>query len=201
MSVGGTSTMLYRFLPLALLCALLLAPAAPLHAVPATTTGLRVVRSDATGVVLELNTPAYELRRTASVVQLLVPGYEQRAIGNAPALPYANATIALPTPAAPTAQLIADESVRLTLPALLAATPAFAPASAAMGARVLADGAPQPRAAPDPAQPVVVGSVALMRGKPFVSVSLFPFQQIDRNRVVWHRHLRVELRFAATARA
>jgi hypothetical protein len=187
-----------RFSPFILLA--LLALAAPLRAAPGeAAAGLRLVRADDAGVVLELHTPEYELRRTPSGAQLRVAGYEGRVAAGLPELPYATATIALPSAAAPIARLVGADALPLALPAPLAVAPALGPNSVALGQRVQLQSVARPSA--EPTSPVFVGRVALLRGQPFVSVTLFPFQPAGARGVLWRRSLRVELRFGAPAGA
>jgi len=89
-------------------------------------TGLRLIHSDETGIVVELHTPAYTLTpvdaTTGSQLLLEAPGLPTSAEPGRPRLPVAGALLGIPPDAEVTLDILADQVETVPLPAPLATT-------------------------------------------------------------------------------
>ncbi|MEP7198755.1 MAG: C25 family cysteine peptidase [Chloroflexota bacterium] len=171
--------------------------------------GLRVLQSDANGVLLELNVTAYQLaQRTVdgqtfdvltapdTVLKDNVPG--------APQLPMRGVLLGIPADADVSVQVVAQQTAELPQslrllpgPTTIIERDAHDELSARnAGAKYNVDAAQYARDVFAPQSPAQLGVVGYMRSQRFAQLSLFPFQyNAAQRRVQWVKQLRVLVRF------
>lgn len=194
-----------------LLLGLTLANGAPAAADTTSQPGLNVIKSDASGLVLELNTPQYTTQTRLidgdTYLALAVNGWGATDEAGKPDLPMLGTLVAIPQGARPTFEIRVDRSHQETL------TSSILPSGAQ---RVSYDGDPTlpqfqgitytPDAATYSANALYPSQVAHLtdpaqwRSQRYVRVQLNPFQYnpVTRQLVV-HDKLRVAINFNATA--
>ncbi len=176
---------------------------------------LRLIQSDATRVVLELESPTYIARDqvvTGTTYALYsVPGLESAAEAGKPQLPIRGTFVALPQAAQPTLRIVVDDSRRdaVARPPLpgptqrvqmnpLSGLPASESTSFVVDAKTY--GANQSY----PAQPARIAQIGTWRSQRFALVEFRPLQYNPVTRqLTFHKRLRVEISFglAGGARA
>jgi hypothetical protein len=177
------------------------------HPVPP---GLKVIRSDENGLVLELNTPVYE-RSTETVPgvagsfdRLIVPGLDPAQSPGQPELVYKSVLLGIPPDAQVEIRLVVDEVT--SLPGRFRLIPSPRPQP---GMEDFQTDAPRVAREADetayasnalyPAQ-VVRLTEAWLRDQRIARVELYPFQYIPATgELVWHRRLQVEIRFQSSS--
>ncbi len=167
------------------------------------TAALHIVRSDASGLVLELSTPQYTLTPIQvdgqSYENLSVAGLDFTDQAGQPQLPVADAVIGVPPDADVTLRVVADDSE--LLPGKHALVPALSPAPVTDelqpgGWQRVVDSAAYARVEAYPAQVARVADDAWLRDQRVVRVAVYPFQYSARDQqVTWHRTLRIEVTF------
>ncbi|TMC47700.1 MAG: hypothetical protein E6J26_11110, partial [Chloroflexi bacterium] len=197
-------------LPVALVLALLALLAPPPTVVSAGPDGLRVLRSDLNGVVLELDVPSYQLtqRRIDGVKYdvLSAPGLDLRgAAPGAPQLPLRGVAVAVPQAAAMSVRVLdaQAEEVPQSLRLLPMPTQQIDRSSGEpftyrnLGLQYIPDAALYARAGFEPQSPFSLGSVGYMRSQRFVQLTLYPFAyNAVQQKVRWIKRLTIEIRFA-----
>ena len=157
--------------------------------------GLRVIRSDERGLLLELTVPDY----TLSAGQIIVPGADRLAEPGQPELPKFSALIGIPAEGTVAVQVVQDEVQ------VVSGQHAIAPAPSP----VLSDGDLQPGAVqrlPDraayanralyPAEVARVADTAWLRDQHLARLEIYPFQyRAATQELVWHRRLLIEVKF------
>lgn len=175
----------------------------------ASTDGLRVLRSDLNGVVLELTVSSYQLsRRTvdgATYDVLSAPGLEAKgAVPGAPQLPMRGLSVAVPQGAQVEARVLDAQSEEIpgTLHLLPEPTEQIDTGSGNpfnyqnLGRRYVPAAALYARSAFEPQARVTLGTDGFMRSQRFVQVSLYPFAyNALLQKVRWSRRLTIELHF------
>ena len=163
------------------------------------TEGLRVIRSDEHGLLLELVVPDY----TLSADQIIVPGADRLAEPGRPELPKFSALIGIPAEGTVAVQVVQDEAQ------LVRGQPSIAPAPSP----VLSAGDLQPGAVqrlPDraayasralyPAEVARVADTAWLRDQHLARLEIYPFQyRAAAQELTWHRRLLIEVKFEGTA--
>ncbi len=169
----------------------------------AITAAVRIVRSDTSGLVLELSTPQYTFSpirvNNQPYESLSVPGLDFTDQAGQPQLPVANAMIGVPPDADITVRIVTDDSE--LLPGKHALAPAWSPAPVTDelqpgGWQRVVDPAAYAKVEAYPAQIARVADDAWLRDQRVVRVAVYPFQYSARNQqLTWHRTLRVEVTF------
>ncbi|HZY42979.1 MAG TPA: C25 family peptidase propeptide domain-containing protein, partial [Anaerolineae bacterium] len=173
-----------------------LAVAEPIEAV----SGLRVLRSDASGVLLELATPDYALVPIQAdghaFESLSVVGLNLTAEAGQPQLPMASALLGVPPDATVTVRVMADDGQLLSgrHDLIPAASPVPLMDELQSGqTRRTVDAKAYAGTAAYPALMARLADDAWLRDQRLVRVEMYPFQYRPRDRqVIWHRTLRVE---------
>ncbi len=161
--------------------------------------GLRVVRSDERGLLLELVVPDY----TLNAGQISVPNADRLAESGKPELPQFSALIGIPAEGAVSVQVVQDEVQ------VVAGQYSIAPAPSPF----LPDGDLQPGAVqriPDrtayanrawyPAEVARVADTAWLRDQHLARIEIYPFQyRAATQELRWHRRLLIEVKFAGAA--
>jgi hypothetical protein len=178
-------------------------PAIPPAPAIAVVSGLRVLRSDAAGMLLELTTPAYTFTpiqaEGRAFESLSVPGLNFTAEAGQPQLPMASALLGAPPDAAVTVRVIADDGQ--LLPGRHDLIPAASPVPLTDDlqpgqTRRTIDAQAYASTAAYPARVARLADDAWLRDQRLVRVEVYPFQYRPRDRqVIWHRTLRVEVTF------
>jgi hypothetical protein len=168
----------------------------PIQVLPAE--GLRVIRSDERGLLLELVVPDY----TLSDDRISVPGADRLAEPGRPELPKFSALIGIPAEGTVAIQVVQDEVQPVRGQHYI--TPAPSP--------ILSAGDLQPGAVqrlPDrtayasralyPAEVARVADTAWLRDQHLARLEVYPFQyRAGTQELVWHRRLLIEVKFAET---
>ena len=180
-----------------------LAVTAPIAVLP----GLRVLRSAATGALLELTTPDYALSPIQSegraFESLSVVGLNFTAEAGQPQLPMASALLGVPPEAKVTVRVIAADGQ--LLPGRHDLIPAASPAPLTDDlqpgqTRRTVDAKAYAATAAYPALAARLADDAWLRDQRLVRIELYPFQYRPRaGQVIWHRTLRVEVTFTRSA--
>lgn len=166
--------------------------------------GLHLLRSDASGIVLDLSTPAYELALSGPFHRLTVPGYDVTQQAGQPQVPLVGALLGVPPDAGIELRVLADDAIPLPAHHRLSPAPRPAPLTDDLQPGELtfkpdpiayaADGWYPPAAAR-------IAGEAWLRDQRIVRVELYPFQYNPaREMLLWHRRLRVEVRFTGLER-
>jgi len=163
---------------------------------------LCLLRSDESGVVIELLTPEYAISRQdlfpyGTFHHLTAPGLELTAMPGQPEVPFAGVVLGVPPDAQVEVNVLLDESV--PLPGYFRLVPAPRPGSIEEDLRE-----PDPVVyASDswyPARPAHLADDAWLRDQRLVRLELFPFQyNAARGMLLWHRRMQVEVRFQRSA--
>ena len=194
-----------RLRPLLFLIFLLLLPTPAAQAGPAA--GLHVLAANADGLVLELQTPGYELAPSPAgpdYQRLVAPGpdWSQEAAPGEPSIPVRSVLVALPPAGEITVRLLADETSAprsgIRLEPAPYAEPILDPRTGEMtGTRQVYrfDRA----VAAKPYQPFTVGEIGYLRDQRFVRLTLRPFEYRQDGSLVLHRRLVVALHWPKVA--
>jgi hypothetical protein len=184
---------------------LLTSPAGQAQHGPATSSSpaLRLLRSTATGVVLELVVPGYEVTsETLSMGtfhRLVVSDTELTLEPGEPQVPVVSALLGAPPDAKLTLHILSDEAVPVPGRFRLLPTPRAAPLTDDLLPGRLAyepDPAAYASDALRPATPARIADEAWLREQRIVRIELYPFQYNPvQGTLLWHRRLRVEVRF------
>ena len=169
----------------------------------AVTAAVRVVRSDASGLLLELSTPQYALTPIQVGRQpyesLSVAGLDFTDQAGQPQLPVANAMIGVPPDADITVRVVADDRELLSGKHVLAPTLSPAPVTDELqpgGWQRVVDPVAYAKVEAYPAQIARVADDAWLRDQRVVRVAVYPFQYSARDQqLTWHRTLRIEVTF------
>lgn len=170
--------------------------------------GLQILRSDDSGVVLELLVPDYRLESIEIDGQpyehLTVDGLASTSKAGWPRLPLASALLAVPPDAAVTVRVLSDEAQTVAGSHLLSPAPTAAPSSEDLQPgewQLLPDDTAYASSAVFPSVVARLADDAWLRDQRVVRVELFPFQfQPDARKLTWHRRLRVAVNFERTGR-
>ena len=173
-----------------------------------TKAGLRLLLSNEQGVIIALDTPAYQLearRFTSGLFQKLsVPGYSATTLAGEPQLPLMSAMIGVPADAQVTLHILEDEAISVKGNFNLLPAPHNLPAAEDFQLPVLAY---EPKVEiyagrdPYPLSPVRIAEDGWLRDQRIVRVEIYPFQYKPASgSLLWHRYLRVEVRFAGQGR-
>lgn len=171
--------------------------------------GLRVLRADHDGVVLDLTTSAY----TVEAKQLSIGRFQQIRVDGAdmtmewgkPQLPRVSAMLGIPPDAKVTVRVLQDDVT--LVPGRFKLLPATLPARSDEDLRpgelqYEPDATVYGRNALYPAMVARAGDAAWLRDQRLVQIELFPFQYNPaEGALTWHRHLKIEVRFDGTAAA
>lgn len=174
---------------------------------------LRIIRSDQTGVVLELTTPTYTVQTHQSQHEgtpfdlwnqrLVVPGTETTVEPGKPQVPMVSTLLGVPPDAHITTQVIAADSVVLAEQVSLAPAPRPAPATERLQPGTLTphiDALTYAQPTWYPPAPARIADDAWLRDQRIVRVELFPFQyQPASQHVTWHQRLLIEVAFQQSA--
>jgi len=173
----------------------------PLASVPPPPPGIRLLRADRSGLVLEWSAPQVEMRPLYDgTIEVVAGGYAQTAQPGEPRLPFASALIALPPGAVPRLRSLSLEETTQPLPAAIAVAPR--PEGVVRDKRGHAIGgafapADRERRAVS-ASPIVMEEIGTMRGVRLARLTFYPaLPQGQTLRVV--RHLRIEVSWEAWA--
>lgn len=165
--------------------------------------GLQVLSEDQRGVLLSLNTSDYDfvtqITETGTFRQLMVPGYEFTRESGMPQLPARSVLLGVPARGDVEVRVVSDDSVEIGIPGVLLPSPYPA----------LLDDELQPgqwvypevnvfRAMTSiyPEKPAALVGDAWLRDQRIVRLVLYPFQYLpERNSLIWHRRLQVEVLF------
>jgi hypothetical protein len=171
-------------------------------AIPASS-GLRVLRSDQHGLVLELATPSYTLEAAAAVngdYQVLgANGLLTSDDPGKPQLPHLTTMLGIPPGADVSVHVLTDDQV--TLPGRYHLVPAPSPAPVKDDLQpgnyeYVPDAKVYATEALYPASPARVLDTAWLRDQRLARVEVSPFQYNPKSQtLVWHRRLIVEVRF------
>ncbi|HEX7975646.1 MAG TPA: C25 family cysteine peptidase [Anaerolineales bacterium] len=179
-------------------------------AVAVSAASVRLLQSDNNGIVLELATPEYTLLADPSagqgVQRLSLGGADQVSQPGKPQLPLASALLGVPGDAQVELRILVDDAQPLAGPVVLPLAPHPAPLE-----EDLQPGKMQPASDPAglsaaeklplpdtlyPDAPARIAGDAWQRDQRILRVELYPFQYNPAQKsLVWHRTLRVELRF------
>jgi hypothetical protein len=166
-------------------------------------TGLRIVHSGETSLVLELDVPGYNLQAAklaqGQFQQLTVDGAAKLAVPGQPELPMFSALLGIP-PDADVAVRVLQDSVE-TLPGFYQILPAEAPAP--IGGDLepgrtqrMPDRSVYDSAELYPAAVARVAETAWLRDQRLARLEVYPFQYLPATGALrWHRHLRIEITF------
>jgi hypothetical protein len=172
----------------------------------ALTAGVRVVRADQDGVVLDVTVPTYTVEKvvvaSGTFQRLQVDGLEQLTQPDLPQLPKAVALIGIPPEAQISVHILQDDAipVRDRWRLLLAPSPLPAQDEAQPGRWQSSDNSELLTGLSIyPARPMRIVETAWMRDQQLARLEVYPFQyQPASASLVWHRHLVVEVRFEKT---
>jgi hypothetical protein len=167
--------------------------------------GVRVIKSDATSIILELSVPTYQLTRGAVFDALTAPGAEPSADAPGdPQLPVRGVLIAIPQGAEINLRVLAQDAVEI--PGRVNLSPI--PTSRVQRNRLDTqnynyagvDFTPNPQTYArdhfEPGVPVRAGATGFLRSQRFAQITLFPFQyNAAQQRVRWIARLVVEAQF------
>ncbi|MFQ5343093.1 MAG: C25 family peptidase propeptide domain-containing protein, partial [Anaerolineae bacterium] len=175
--------------------------------------GPHLVRSDESGVVLELSTPAYDLTTeplsalrlahhdAGSFQRLSVAGYDVTQEAGQPQLPVMNTLLGVPPDTQIELRILADDTTPLPGRHSLSPAPRPAPLTDDLQPGKLVFEPDQIAYTTDalyPALPARIAGEAWLRDQRIVRVEIYPFQYNPAmGTLLWHRRLRVEVRFTA----
>jgi hypothetical protein len=178
--------------------------------------GIRLLQSDAGGVVLELDTPSYQVatfdQPDGSYQQLNVLGAVLSAEPGKPQLPYFSTLIGLPAQGGFELHVTEDESQVLpgSFHLLPAPTPSRPPIddvdnpdlSMVEPTRlIIPDTAAYASSQVLPEEAAWLGEESRLRDQRMVRLALYPFQyRASDGSLTWHKHLKVEVHFEIPAR-
>jgi hypothetical protein len=166
---------------------------------PAIPPGVKVLRSDENGLVIQLNTPDYTLRREATGERLSVPGYEFNSEPGEPVLPVKSILLGAPPDAKIEAQWTEEQAGLAPERVDLAAVPMPAPLVGDLQPGKLGDSFTPRVDLEDPIYPSVPARIAgdaWVRDQRIIRLEIYPFQYDRRtSRLLWHKQLRVEVGF------
>jgi len=164
---------------------------------------LHLLRSDATGVTLELITSEYEIALetlpTGTFHRLTAPGAELTAEPGKPQVPVVRALLGVPPDAEVALRILADDIVLMPGRFRLPPAPRAAPLTEDLLPGQLVyelDVTAYTNDALYPAVPARIADEAWLRDQRIVRVELYPFQYNPaQGTLLWHRRLRVEVGF------
>ncbi len=170
--------------------------------------GVRLMRSDADSVLIELSAPSYSLTtRTEggeTFSELSVPGMSPWSARPAfPQLPMKGLMLGVPQDAEIAVRVVSEDVSELPLAHRLLPSQSYAeaglPASAAdvdSAARYVPDAGAYARAGWAPTDTVILNSVGYVRSQRIAQINLYPFRyDASLGRLRWARVVRVEVRF------
>ncbi len=164
---------------------------------------LHVLRSDATGVVLELFTPDYQLAPLVidgrAFEQLKVDGLNATGEAGSPQLPMASALLGVPPDARVTVRVLSDEAQPVVGQHWLTPAPTAVPSLDDLQPgelRLIPDAGAYASSVVFPAAVARLADDAWLRDQRLVRVEIYPFQYQPRTgQLTWHRRLRVAVTF------
>jgi hypothetical protein len=165
----------------------------------ATPPGVRVLRSDENGFVVQLDTPEYAFRKDTSGDQLSVPGYQSSSEPGEPILPMKSILLGAPPGAKAEVHWTEVQAGLAPERMNLAAAPVPAPLVGDLQPGKLLDGF-TPRVDLEesiyPGVPARIAGDAWVRDQRIIRLEIYPFQY-DRltSRLLWHKQLQVEVKF------
>ncbi|HSD83921.1 MAG TPA: C25 family peptidase propeptide domain-containing protein, partial [Anaerolineae bacterium] len=173
-------------------------------------TGLRIIQSDEDRLILELAAPEYVLQAAttapAGFQQILVDEASVLAVPGQPELPKFSALIGIPAQGDVSVQVLQDDLQ--PLPDRYQLLPSASPVPLTVSAKLTGDLQPgTTQRVPDraayasaelyPGETARVVGTAWLRDQRLAQIELYPFQyRASTGTLVWHRYLRVEVRFA-----
>lgn len=163
-----------------------------------TPVGLHLIQSDQTGLVLELQTPAYSVQADRSGYQQIhSAGLLTLSVAGQPQLPFASALIGVPPDAKVTVKVVEDEAVPLAGQFDLPPAPSPVASDLVAGRMtVTVDAWTYNQTALYPSQTARLADEAWVRDQRLVRIEVYPFQYNPRTKqIVWHRNVRVAVRF------
>ena len=176
-----------------------------------TASPLQLLKSDDSGIVVELTTPAFEVKETmidgVLYQTLTVPGFTTTGEAGYPELPVKSVLLGIPADGEPQLRILADDRAELATAMRLAPAargvadlaedvPGVARPNVAASVRseVRAEPAAYTSATPYPAEAVTIGEVGYIRRQRFVRLDFHPFQFVAATgQVQVHKRLRVEV--------
>ncbi len=177
-------------------------PAVTRAQLPAAVSGLRVVQSDSTGLVIELSTPQFEFVPVdiddVSFERLQADGLRVTAEPGEPQLPYASAMLGIPPDAEVDVRILESESAPVPGAHRLSPAPFPAPSGDLQPGqwRYELERAAKQSVSWYPDGAARVAEVAWLRDQRVARVELHPFQYLSSTgEVRWYRRLVVQIRF------
>ncbi|HZD56717.1 MAG TPA: C25 family cysteine peptidase, partial [Anaerolineales bacterium] len=161
--------------------------------------GLHVLRSDESGLLIELDTLHYTLQRDASREQLSVPGFESSSEPGQPLLPVKSILLGAPPGAQVEVHWTEEQAGQVEENVDLASVPIPAAPIADLQPGGFID-ASAPRVGSGdqfyPPNPVRIAGDAWLRDLRIVRLEIYPFQyNRQKSRLLWHKQLQVEVKF------
>jgi hypothetical protein len=198
--------MKFNIFCLLLFISLTILPVQPAVAQATSTTGIHLLRSDATGIVVELNTPDYSMATAQGLAgpcqQIAVPGYSQAGAAGLPQLPEAVTLIGLPPTVPVTFTVTALESSEIALSAPICPAPAAVVQTTADEITGYNEEAAAPdatvykQALPYPATLATLQEMGFMRSQRIARIAFRPFQMNPlAGTLLYHRRLQVQISF------
>ena len=175
--------------------------------------GIQLLRSDESGILLELSTPQFDIQTQEVDGQiyetLQVPGAVQTSDPGQPQLPALSALLAVPPQGEISLHVLDDQASSLNQSLRLPLAPAPAPLEedltpgryAPLDSKLEAQSSSLDTGAGlIQTAPVSLGETAWLRDQRLVRVVFYPFQlNSTGDGLTWHKRLRVELRFSQPA--
>lgn len=199
-----------KIIILCVLLSILLSGLLPLPAVAQVVpvAGTQLVRSDATGIVVELHTPDYRLETvqhaTGACEEVQVPGYSQAGTDGVPQLPEAVALVGVPATTPLTLTVTALESSEIALSAPICPAPAAVVEKAGDEITGYSEQATGPdatvygQATFYPAALATLQEMGFMRSQRIARIAFTPFQVNPvTGTLLYHRRLQVRISFGA----
>jgi len=161
--------------------------------------GLRVIRSDEHGLLLELVVPDYTLNDG----QISVPGADRLADPGKPELPQFSALIGIPAEGTVAVQVVQDEAQVVAGQFFIAPAPSpFLPNGDLQPGALqrIPDRAAYANRALYPVEAARVADTAWLRDQHLARIEVYPFQyRAARQALTWHRRLLIEVKFEGAA--
>ncbi len=165
--------------------------------------GLRVLRSDQSGIVVELSVSAVSLHTTplaaGTYQRLAVAGFDATSEPGKPQLPRKSVLLGVPPDAKVSVQVLKDDAITVSGYYHLTPAPSPLPITDDLQPGQFVD---RPDAAAYASEALYPGAVAQigddawLRDQRLVRIDLYPFQYTPaRGTLVWHRDLQIEVRF------